>query len=188
LQALAARGVFVSYDEFKGRCPAVRGSQRFGFSSDDFNDPRLSNHVLAATSGTRGVPVSVPIDADHIAELAPSWSIFLDEHNCLDEPLIFWTPGHAGVAARYLACARAGRKYAQWFISEDVASVASRTYAEYVHRFSRWAGSFPAPARASFAEPERVLHYILTLLNRRSTSCVEHGSERSGQVEPGRTT
>src|SRR5262249_16104425 len=118
------------------------------------------NHFSASTSGTRGAPVSVPIDADHIAELAPSWSIFLEEQGCLEAPLIFWTPGHAGVAARYLACAQVGLKYANWFISEDVGSIASRTYAEYVHRFARWAGGFPAPERASFGEPGRVLDVV----------------------------
>jgi phenylacetate-coenzyme A ligase PaaK-like adenylate-forming protein len=169
LGIIAGKGVFVTYDEFKGRRPAVRGSQTFHFAPDDFNDPSLASHISASTSGTRGQPVSVPIDADHIAELTPSWSIFLEEHKCFDGPLMFWTPGHPGVAARYLSCAQAGLKYADWFISEDAKSIASRTYAEYVHRFARWAGGFPAPVRTSFAEPEWVLTSVLARLR-------EHGN------------
>jgi hypothetical protein len=160
LSALAGQGVFVSYDEFKCRRPVVRGSQTFHFRPDDFNDPLLSDHISASTSGTRGAPVSVPIDADHIAELAPSWSIFLEEHDCLTTPLMFWTPGHPGVAARYLSCAHLGLKYVNWFISEGVESMAGRAYAAYVHRVARWAGGFPPPEQASFAEPRRVLETV----------------------------
>lgn len=165
LGVLAEEGVFLSYQEFKCRRPTVRGSQTFHFSTADFNDPLVTDAVAATSSGTSGVPVSVPIDADHIAELAPSWSLFLEENGCLDDPLLFWTPGHPGVAARYLACARARQKYVYWFISEDVGSMASRAYAECVHRVARWAGDFPPPQRASFSEPQRVLQAIVTLLN-----------------------
>src|SRR5687767_10389626 len=39
LQILAARGVYVSFDELKGRRPAVRGSARFQFVDRDFDNP-----------------------------------------------------------------------------------------------------------------------------------------------------
>src|SRR5215470_17807209 len=44
LSALAARGVFLRYDEFKCQRPVARGSQTFHFSPDDFNDPSLASH------------------------------------------------------------------------------------------------------------------------------------------------
>jgi hypothetical protein len=52
----------------------------------------------------RGVPTRVPIDADLIADMPTYWAVFLAEHDALTTPLLFWTPGHAGVAARCLAC------------------------------------------------------------------------------------
>ncbi|HLA81901.1 MAG TPA: hypothetical protein VJP78_09855, partial [Thermoleophilia bacterium] len=39
LSALAAAGVYVTFDEFKGRRQAVRGSRRFQFADVDFDNP-----------------------------------------------------------------------------------------------------------------------------------------------------
>src|SRR5262245_44922695 len=39
LRTLADQGVYVTFDELKGRRDAVRGSQRFSFSPQDFESP-----------------------------------------------------------------------------------------------------------------------------------------------------
>jgi hypothetical protein len=54
LSRLVEAGVFVTFDEFKGRKEAVRGSQRFIFVEDDFDNPHLSPHFEARSGGTRG--------------------------------------------------------------------------------------------------------------------------------------
>jgi phenylacetate-coenzyme A ligase PaaK-like adenylate-forming protein len=165
LQSLARAGVYVSYDEFKCRRPAVRGSQTFHFSPEDFDDPLLTGYYAARSSGTRGVPTRVPIDADLIADMATYWAVFLAEHDALTTPLLFWTPGHAGVAARYLACAKAGQTYSDWFVSEGMHDLKDRVYASSIHRLARRAGRFPNPRAAAFDNPGPVLDRVLELLD-----------------------
>jgi hypothetical protein len=172
LKTLARAGVYVSYEEFKCRIPTVRGSQTFHFRIDDFNNPLLTEHFSTTTGGTRGAPSRVPTDVDSIRELAPHWAVFLAENGCLDAPLIFWTPGHAGIASRYLACALSNQKYAHWFVSEEMKSVKGRLYAACVHWLARQAGGFPRPARAPFSGPEPVLQRLLELLADGKAPCV----------------
>jgi HAMP domain-containing protein len=57
LGRLERAGVHVSYEEFKGRTPAVRGSQTFHFRSDDFNEPLIGSPRRSCsirTSATAG--------------------------------------------------------------------------------------------------------------------------------------
>jgi len=70
LSRLVEAGVFVTFDEFKGRKEAVRGSQRFIFVEDDFDNPHLSPHFEARSGGTRGPSTSVKIVLPFIADLA----------------------------------------------------------------------------------------------------------------------
>jgi hypothetical protein len=56
LERLAAAGVYVTYDELKGRREAVRGSQRFHFTEADFDTPLLRSHLdLPAAPAARRV-------------------------------------------------------------------------------------------------------------------------------------
>lgn len=172
LATLAQAGVHVTYDEFKGRSPAIRGSQTFRFQPDDFDDPLARRFFAASTGGTRGAPTRVPIDAALISEMTPYWMMFLAEHGCVDAPLVFWAPGHAGVAARYLSCARGGRIYAEWFVSAGMRSLKDRVYSAGIHWLARRAGPFPRPRRASFSEPQPVLDHLRAELAAGRTPCV----------------
>lgn len=59
LSRLVEAGVFVTFDEFKGRKEATRGTRRFVFAEDDFDNPHLSPHFEARSGGTRGPSTSV---------------------------------------------------------------------------------------------------------------------------------
>jgi hypothetical protein len=54
LVRLRDAGVFVSFEEYKGATPAVRGSQTFHFLENDFDNPLLRPAYLASTGGSRG--------------------------------------------------------------------------------------------------------------------------------------
>ena len=56
LARLAARGVYVGFDEFKGRSEAIRGSQRLRFHDWEFDNPLVTPHFVNLTGGTRGRP------------------------------------------------------------------------------------------------------------------------------------
>jgi hypothetical protein len=171
LATLARAGVYVSYDELKGRTPATRGSQTLHFRPEDFDGP-LATGFAARSSGTRGPATRVMIDADLIGAMAIYWSLFLAEHHTLDAPLVFWTPGHAGVAARYLACAKAGVREIEWFVSEDMRTLKDRLYASGVHWLSRRAAQLPPAQPAPFDDPDPVLNRLFTLLADGRKPCV----------------
>lgn len=172
LRALAAGGVRIAFDELKGRAPAVRGSATFHFRADDFDDPLVRPDLALSSSGSRGPRQRVQIDVEHIAELAPAWGVFLAEHADGAAPLVFWTPGHAGIAARYLACAVAGRRFARWFVSEDMNATVDRAYAATVHGLSRRAGGFARAERVPFASPGPVLDALNAMGARGARPCV----------------
>jgi hypothetical protein len=172
LRTLAAAGVGVAFDELKGRAPVVRGSRTFHFRAENFDDPLVRADLALSSSGSRGPRQRVQIDAEHIAELAPSWAVFLAEHEEGTSPLVFWTPGHAGIAARHLACAVAGRRYARWFVSEEMRAPVDRAYAACVHGLARLAGGFPEPERVSFASPGPLLDALGAMLARGQSPCV----------------
>jgi len=54
LDELVTAGVYVTYDELCGRRPAVRGSGRFAFQANDFDNPLVHPHVIRYTGGSTG--------------------------------------------------------------------------------------------------------------------------------------
>src|SRR5262245_14686901 len=78
LSVLAAAGVYVTFDEFKGRKVAIRGSRRFEFTDADFDSPRVAPHFEATSGGTRGAPTSVKMPLPFIADQAMGTAVALD--------------------------------------------------------------------------------------------------------------
>lgn len=71
LRSLRDQGVYVSFEESKGREPIVRGSLRYQADVGDFDNPRGSKHLEGATSGTTGARSRMPFDLDYIAYQSP---------------------------------------------------------------------------------------------------------------------
>jgi hypothetical protein len=59
LRELAARGVYVTFDELKGRVDAIRGSARFRFDEADFDNPLIVPHYVMYSGGSGGRPTRV---------------------------------------------------------------------------------------------------------------------------------
>lgn len=172
LRKLAEDGVYVSYEEFKCQKPTIRGGQTFYFRENDFDDPRLVPDVRGASGGTRGKPMRVAGTLDQLAQMAPHWAVFFAENGCLDAPLIFWTPGHAGAAAPHLSCAKFNQKFVHWYVSEEMKNVKDRFYAACIHWLGRRVAGFPRPQQAPYSQPESILKSLLALLNEGKKPCV----------------
>src|SRR5271157_4723442 len=54
LQRLQEGGVYVTYEEFKGRTPAVRSGRSFCFRDSDFDNPLIERHFWSSSGGTGG--------------------------------------------------------------------------------------------------------------------------------------
>lgn len=164
LARLSASGVFVTWEEFKGRAAAVRGSRTFRFAESDFDSPLITTHYRVTSGGTTGRPVRVRIDLEEHAQAAPDWAVLFAAHGWLGRPLVFWTPTHTGMANRYLRCARFGARYAAWFAMADPAAPLDRLRAAAVHRVARRAAGLPAPVAAPIDRAARVGDYLADLL------------------------
>lgn len=90
LRCLAEQGVYITFDEFKGRREVVRGSARFAFSDRDFDSPLVTSHYPAFTGGTRGRPGRVLRPLDHVEELATSIGASIMAHGLVNPETAYW--------------------------------------------------------------------------------------------------
>jgi len=172
LRRLYDAGVYVTYDEFKGRAAAVRGSQRFAFRETDFDNPLITPHFHSSSSGSRGRPTRVLIDLDHIAQSAPSWALWFAAHDWLERPLLFWTSAHTGIVNRQLIATRIGRRYVRWFATVAGATLKDRLVAPTVHRVFRRATGCPKPEFVPLSEAGRIVDCLAGLVARGSWPCM----------------
>jgi hypothetical protein len=114
LQRLAGSGVYLTFDEFKGRRPVVRGSARFQCAPGDFDNPAAPAHVQARTGGSRGRPVSVRVSLPFLGELAASTAVMLDAHGLGGHDHALWLQGAFAGLLPALIYARLGRPPRSW--------------------------------------------------------------------------
>src|SRR5262245_34640171 len=81
LETLRRAGVYVSFEEFKGLAPAIRGSQRLLFHPRDFDNPVVTRHLTVTSGGTRARPTRIITDLDYVAETAPHWALWFGGHD-----------------------------------------------------------------------------------------------------------
>jgi hypothetical protein len=151
LSRLAASGVYVTFDEFKGRREAVRGSQRFTFRDTDFDNPAAAAHLVLHSGGTRGPATAVRTSLDFITERAVSAALAFRAHGLQDHDHVLWLT--SGITAT-LMYARLGRAPLVWFYPVAPLSPAVRTGSQYLLALSRLAGRpLSGPVFHDLAEP-----------------------------------
>jgi len=90
LRALREAGVYVTFEEFKGREPMVRGGKVIPVEARNFDNPYLSHYYEATSTGTTGAGTRVAIDLDHLAALTPNIMLSNDAHGILYLPTCLW--------------------------------------------------------------------------------------------------
>jgi hypothetical protein len=117
LLALREAGVYVSFEEFKGRQPIVREGREYAVESRDFDNPYTQPAYSGSTSGSTGAGTRVDIDLDHVAAYGPIVAIAHAAHGLLDAPLGQWlgTPPDSSGLGQTLVCCRIGHVPRAWF-------------------------------------------------------------------------
>lgn len=90
LQALRESGVYITFEEFKGRKPMVRNGKVFPVTAHDFDNPFLKHYYEGTSSGTTGSGTRVAMDLDHISAQAPYLMLTQNAHNLLGVPTAIW--------------------------------------------------------------------------------------------------
>jgi hypothetical protein len=120
---LAAAGVYVSFDEFKGRAPIVRSGLSIEVKQSDFDPPRVHRGITASTSGSRSGGTTAIFDWDLIEEHAATELMLAAIHGALENPKALWLPVPPGLAGIHavLLFAKAGGRFDRWFtqVRED---------------------------------------------------------------------
>jgi len=151
LSHLVQAGVYVTFDEFKGRSVAVRGGRRFVFDEADFNNPCLSPHFEVRSGGTRGPGTSVRTALPFIADLAVSTSLALHAHGLSESDHAIWLNG--GVTPE-LVYAKLGHPPVAWFYQVDPLPMRANAGARYLAALSRMLGSrLPTPRFLDLQDP-----------------------------------
>jgi len=125
LKRLKDSGVWVSFEEFKGRKAICRGGERYQARDSDFDNPLISSGVRVSTGGTSGRPVKSNIYLDFLAARANYDRLMFEMLHIYDVPLILWYPGLPAVTgiSNSLRYAKIGRPPERWF---NLASSAKR--------------------------------------------------------------
>src|SRR5262245_27338061 len=117
LLALRRAGIYVGYEEFKGRAPIVRNGQEIPIEPADFINPFLSAAYTVSTSGSTGIPRHSRMSLDHLAIQAEHRLVGLAAHGLAGAPSALWRPilpAGSGLNS-VLRAARAGDPPQRWF-------------------------------------------------------------------------
>ena len=90
LRELRARDVYVTYEEFKGRKPIVRGSFTRAVEAADFDNPFARRDLTASTGGSTGLASPVPLGLDYFAARAPHQALFQQAYELDGVPTAYW--------------------------------------------------------------------------------------------------
>ncbi|MDR7485316.1 MAG: hypothetical protein QN187_08295 [Armatimonadota bacterium] len=170
LARLAADGVYVTCEEFKGRREAVRGSQRFHFTDADFDNPRVATHYEAPSGGTRGPAVAVKMSLTFIEDLATNTALALHAHGLTGHDHVIWLV--AGVTPM-LIYAKLGRPPLAWHYQVAPLPVSRRAGSRYLALLGRLASiRLPAPSFLDLRNPEAMAARLAGLRRSGSQVCV----------------
>ena len=154
LDVLLRQGVYLTVNEFKGRCPVRRGSTTFVAEPSSFRNPASVVHGLGASSGSRGRATVIPLDLGWVRDLAVTVCAVFDARRALDWTYGRWSePGQLGLHLVYPAF---GLRTERWFSPVDPADPALHGRYRWSGRALRWGSRLAGvPLRApEFVSPE----------------------------------
>jgi hypothetical protein len=116
LRELREEGVYVTYEELKGRKPITRGRLTLPVTPRDFDNPFARRDFTAESSGSTGLATKVNQDLDSLADATPALLLSLKVHHASDAPIGQWSPFLPGPGFRgVFQLARAGKPLLKWF-------------------------------------------------------------------------
>jgi len=90
LTELRAGGVYVTFEEFKGQVPVVRGGREIPAESEHFDNPHLTQYHAIGTGGSTGRSRRVLMDLDHLRARLPLIRLGEEFHGTFHMPAAFW--------------------------------------------------------------------------------------------------
>jgi hypothetical protein len=162
LGRLARAGVYVTFDELKGRRPIERGSLRLSVRPRDFDNPVFAPHMLMLTSGSGGRPGRVVRSLALVENLGVVYRLHALVRRIHTPDFVMWWPFAPPLM---LSVARAGMSMSSWHYPVHPLPRLARLGAWYFWAIGRLGGQrFPSPRRADLDSPAIVLEEMLGLV------------------------
>lgn len=167
LHKLLAAGVYIGWEEFKGKTEVVRGGQHFQFKERDFDNPYLAGYYRVQSSGSRSAGVRTIFDFRHQLEKAYYQLTMLAVNNALKAPTAIWMPGLPSISgiSPILNNWKVGKPIARWFspVTEKQvrANLQDRLAARYIIYGSRlWGVKLAKPEYVSLQDAVKVARWM----------------------------
>jgi len=155
LQKLLAEGVYLSWEEFKGKKDVVRGSSRFQFKQRDLDNPFIPGWYEGRSSGSRSGGTRTKFDLKNRLEKSYYRLPMLAASNAMDYPLGCWkeVPPSMNGISNVLEFWIAGKPIARWFSTVDERQVKSSLRDRLALRYILYGGRLWG---AKLARPEYI--------------------------------
>jgi hypothetical protein len=158
LRDLCAAGVYVSFDEFKGRKDVVRGSQRFAVAEPDFDNPDVSGHMETQTGGTRGLGTPLKLGLAFIADRALATALAYEAHGLNDYDGALWQVSALRPILQYT---KAGKTPIAWFYPVKPLPLTSHAIMWYLRALGTLFGhAVPRPVFLDLQDPGRMALWL----------------------------
>jgi hypothetical protein len=171
LERLFRAGVYLTIEEYKGRRPVVRGSERFMVGPRQLRNPRGTTHGFVRSGGSRGAGTPVPVDLAFVREQSTNLCLIAGARGGLAWTKAHWMVPGGGAIIMILTYAGFGGLPAAWFSQLDPRDRAMparyRWSARLVRLTSRLAARpLPRPRHVPLDDPGPVLDWMAAVLRR----------------------
>lgn len=90
LRQLRDAGVYVTFEEFKGRVPLVRDGKTISHDAHAFDNPYRARHFVSESSGSTGAATRIAHDLEHHAATSPHHLLVRAAHGVTGMPFAIW--------------------------------------------------------------------------------------------------
>jgi len=167
LRKLMSAGVFLDWEEFKGRKEVIRGSSRFRVKEQEFANPFLPVCYEIQSSGSRSSGTKSTFDLNHQLDIAYYRLPLLTMYDAADLPMGIWKPvlpASSGIVVVFQDW-KVGKPVAKWFSPVDEKQIQSpfkhRLALRYFIYGSRiWRANLPWPEYTGIDDAVKVARWI----------------------------
>jgi hypothetical protein len=133
LKTLKDAGIYVSYEESKGKKPIIRNGKTVETQESDFHNPYTSSYFESQTGASRSRGSKIKTNFDFIEQKAVYAAVSNHIFEVQDAPWGIWLPAlpvSSGIT-RILSNAKVGVDTAKWFTPIDMRE-------NFIHRVNEW--------------------------------------------------
>jgi hypothetical protein len=189
LRTLREAGVYVSFDEFKGRQPIERGGRVFPVRARDFDNPFTKSSYVGESGGSTGSGTRVSHDLEHMAARLPIRLLGEQFHGIASMPRAIWRgilPNAVGVN-NMIASGVLGNVPRKWFsplmARDRKPSLKYRLANEYIIRMCRLYGvPVPSPERVPLDRADIIVRWMEETLRDEGSCHVSSGVSLSLRI------